>query len=164
VQHYPGGDTQFWRKPGGGEKPESENPVPLSIDWDRPTPLTLVNCSFFGGVKLGAKGGSSIIDVGTTFSNREGLRFIGEGIERYGRIVHVGTLGPGRGDVVEPYVIDRRNTPGTGPPTSGVWQKGDRILNTDPDPSDPAKSWAGWLCIEAGEPGNWAPFGRIGEQ
>ena len=161
IQHYPGGETQFWRKPGGGEKPESENPVPVSIDWDYPVPLTLVNCSFFGGVKLGAVSQSSIISIGTTFSNRDGLRFHGEGIERYGRLVQVGTLAPGSRDVVEPYVIDRRNTPDTQPPIAGVWKKGDRILNVDPNPDVPAKACAGWICIEAGEPGEWWPFGAL---
>jgi len=164
IQHYPGAETQFWKIPGSKkEKPESENPVPISIDWDRPTPLTLVNCSFFGGVKLGKVGQSSIISIGTTFSNRDGLRFCGEGIERYGRLVQIGTLASGTRDVVDPYVIDRRNTPGTAAPTEGVWKKGDRILNTDPNPSVSAKAYAGWICVEAGEPGMWAPYGKIGE-
>jgi len=161
VQHYPGGETQFWRQPEGGEKPESENPVPVSIDWDFCEPLTLINCSFWGGVRLGPHSGSSIIDLGTTFSNRDSRRFYGEGIERYGRLVQLGTVHPDNVRVVEPYLVDRRNMPGTGPPKTGVWQKGDCIRNIDPDPTVPAKAWAGWICIEAGEPGRWAPFGRI---
>ena len=64
-------------------------------------------------------------------------------------------------DVVRNLGLDRRNTPGAKPPKTGVWRKGDRILNTDPDPKTPAKAWAGWICIEAGEPGKWTPFGAL---
>jgi hypothetical protein len=160
--HYPGGETQFWRTPDGkGEKPESENPVPVSIDWDFCEPLTLINCSFWGGVKLGPNSGAPIIDIGTTFSNRDCKRFFGEGIERYGRLVQLGTVHPDNVRAVEPYIVDRRNSPGTEPPKRGIWKKGDCIRNTDPDPAVSAKAWAGWICIEAGEPGKWAPFGRI---
>lgn len=157
VQHYPGGDT------GLGEKPESENPVPISIQWNRPVPLTLINNSFWGGVELGAVSQSMIISQGTTFSNRDGKRFFGEGIERYGRLAEIGTLRPGTRDVLEPYVVDRRNTPGVEPPKKGVWKKGDCIRNTDPDPAVPAKAWAGWICVKEGEPGTWVPFGAIGK-
>jgi hypothetical protein len=161
VQHYPGDETGFWRKPGGGENPESMNPVPVSIDWDFCEPLPLINCSFWGGVKLGPNSGTPIIDIGTTFSNRDCKRFYGEGIEKYGRLVQLGTVHPNNVRALEPYMVDRRNTPGIEPPKTGVWKKGDCIRNTDPDPTVPAKAWAGWICIEAGEPGKWAPFGRI---
>jgi len=164
IQHYPGGETAFWRGPKGEEaKPESDNPAPLSIVWDQPKPLTLINCSFWGGVKLGTVSSSIIIDIGTTFSNREGLRFTGEGIERYGRLIQIGTTHPENIRVTEPYFVDRRNTPGTEPPKVGVWKRGDRILNVEPDPAVPAKAWAGWICIEPGEPGRWVPFGKLGE-
>jgi hypothetical protein len=162
IHHYPGSETQFWRRPGGGENAESMNPVPVSIDWDFCEPLTLINCSFWGGVKLGPNSRSPIIDIGTTFSNRDGRRFYGEGIEKYGRLVQVGSVAPDNVRAVEPYIVDRRNTPGTEPPRTGAWKKGDCIRNTDPEPAVPAKAWAGWICIEAGEPGTWAPFGRIG--
>lgn len=157
VTHYPGGETQL------GEKPESENPVPLSIKWDRPTPLTLINNAFWGGVDLGAVSQSVIIDQGTTFLNRDGLRFTGEGIERYGRLLQLGTLHPKNRGVLQPYIVDRRNTPGEAPPSKGVWQKGDCIRNTDPDPAVPSKAWAGWICVEAGEPGKWTPYGALGK-
>jgi hypothetical protein len=162
VMHYPGGKTQFWRTPDGkGEKPESENPVPVSVDWDYPVPLTLINCSFWGGVRLGPKSESPIIDIGTTFGNRDSKRFYGEGVEKHGRLLRIGTVHPSNVRAVEPYIVDRRNTPGIEPPKTGVWKKGDCIRNTDPDPAVPAKAWAGWICISAGEPGKWAPFGRI---
>jgi hypothetical protein len=161
IQHYPGGETQFWRRPDGGENPESMNPAPVSVDWDFCEPLTLINCSFWGGVRLGPNSGCPIIDIGTTFSNRECKRFYGEGIEKYGRLVQLGAVHPDNVRAVEPYVVDRRNTPGTAPPTAGIWKKGDCIRNTDPDPDVPERAFAGWICIEAGEPGKWAPFGRI---
>ena len=162
VQHYPGGETQFWRIPDSKkEKPESENPVPVSIDWDYCEPLTLINCSFWGGVKLGPNSGNPIIDIGTTFSNRDSRRFYGEGIEKYGRLLQIGTVHPDNVRAVEPYIVDRRNTPGTEPPKMGIWKKGDCIRNTDPDPTMPTKAWAGWICVEAGEPGIWVPYGKL---
>ena len=77
------------------------------------------------------------------------------------RLLRLGTVRPDNVRVLEPYIVDRRNTPGTTAPTRGVWQKGDCIRNTDPDPAVPDKAWAGWICIEPGEPGTWAQFGRI---
>jgi len=59
--------------------------------------------------------------------------------------------------------VDRRNTPGTGPPGTGVWQRGDGIINLEPDPAVPAKAWRGWVCVKAGEPGEWAPYGALGK-
>jgi hypothetical protein len=138
-----------------------ENPIPLSVIYDRPVPLHLIACSLWGGVSLGAKSMASIVDQGTVFIDKTSLGFTGEGITRYGRIIHYGTRHPQNARILEPYVVDRRNTPGTAPPSSGVWAKGDAILNIDPDPGTPAKAWRGWICIEAGEPGRWAPFGAV---
>lgn len=157
VTHYPGAETQL------GEKPESENPVPISIKWDRPTPLALINNAFWGGIELGAISQSMINSQGTTFLNRDGKRFYGEGIERYGRLTQIGTLRPDTRDVLDPYIVDRRNTPGVEPPKKGVWARGDGIINIEPDPSVPTKAWRGWVCIKAGEPGTWAPYGAIGK-
>jgi len=120
--------------------------------------------AFWGGVKLGTTSQALIISEGTTFLNREGLRFIGEGIEKYGRLIQLGTIHPNNPRVLEPYVVDRRNTPGIEPPKTGAWQKGDRILNTDPDPAIPGKAWAGWICIKEGEPGKWRPYGALGKR
>ena len=145
----------------GEDAPEDTNPVPLSVVWDRPTPLQLLNCAFWGGVKLEETSRAVIINQGTTFLNRDGLRFLGEGIERHGRILHVGTIHPDNPRVLEPYIVDRRNTPGDAPPSTGIWQKGDRILNTDPNPAVPTKAWAGWICTEPGEPGKWVSYGAL---
>lgn len=138
------------------------NPVPLSIIYDRPVPLHLIGCSLWGGVSLGAVSQSTIIDQGTVFVDRDSVGFTGEGVTRYGRAVHIGTVNPKNGRLLEPYVVDRRNTPGTGPPTAGVWQRGDAIINAEPDPRQKQKAWRGWVCTKAGEPGEWAPFGALG--
>ena len=48
-------------------------------------------------------------------------------------------------------------------PSAGVWKNGDRVLNTNPDPSDinpdplKNKSYSGWIFTSAG----WKPFGKI---
>ena len=45
-------------------------------------------------------------------------------------------------------------------PTSGTFSKGDICWNQDPK----SDSYVGWICIVAGAPGQWAPFGTIGRQ
>jgi len=135
----------------------------VSVKWDYCVPLTLINCSFGGGVELGPNSENPVISIGTTFSARDVRRFSGEGIEKYGRLLQIGTVHPDNVRAVEPYIIDRRNTPGTEPPKTGVWKKGDCIRNTDPDPAVPAKAWAGWICIKDGEPGGWVPYGALGK-
>jgi hypothetical protein len=142
---------------------QQENPVPLSIVYDRPVPLHLLGCSLWGGVSLGAVSQATIIDQGTVFVDRDAVGFTGEGVTRYGRVVHIGTPDPRNGRVLLPYVVDRRSTPGSGPPTDGVWQRGDGIVNLEPDPAVFAKAWRGWVCIQGGEPGEWAPYGPLGE-
>ena len=139
------------------------NLVPISIDYDRPVPLHLIGCSLWGGVKLGATSQATIIDQGTVFVDRDSAGFTGEGVTCYGRVIHIGTPHPKNGRLIQPYVVDRRNTPGTAPPTSGVWERGDGIINTEPDPTVPAKAWRGWVCIKAGEPGEWTPYGALGK-
>jgi hypothetical protein len=106
---------------------------------------------------------ATIIDQGTVFIDKDSIGFTGPDVTRYGRVIHLGTRHPQNGRILEPYVVDRRNTPGSQPPTAGVWKKGNRILNVDPDPAVAAKSWAGWICIKDGEPGTWAPFGAMGK-
>ncbi|MBI2299687.1 MAG: hypothetical protein HYU66_12225 [Armatimonadetes bacterium] len=157
VRHYDGG----WMHEKVNLK--QPNPVPISILYDRPVPLHLIGCSLWGGVSLGAVSQAIIIDQGTVFVDRDSVGFTGEGVTRYGRVVHVGTPHPQNGRVLLPYVVDRRNTPGTGPPTTGVWERGDGILNVEPEPAVPAKAWRGWVCIKAGEPGEWAPYGALGK-
>lgn len=42
-------------------------------------------------------------------------------------------------------------------PRIGQYNKGDIVWNEDPKPSD----YIGWVCVAAGSPGNWLPFGII---
>jgi hypothetical protein len=154
VRHYCGG---FWNEA------EQRNMVPLSVRYDACVPLHLIGCSLWGGVELGEGSQSAILDQGTVFIDKDSVGFTGPGVTRYGRAIHLGTRHSDNGRILEPYVVDRRNTPGTQPPTAGVWRKGDRILNVDPDPAVPAKTWAGWICIQEGEPGKWRPFGALGQ-
>jgi hypothetical protein len=46
---------------------------------------------------------------------------------------------------------------GTEAPTSGVYNQGDIVWNSRPE----QKKYIGWVCIRAGSPGVWAPFGEI---
>jgi len=158
VRHYDGG----WMHQKVNLK--QGNPVPISIEYDRPVPLHLIGCSLWGGVKLGATSQATIIDQGTVFIDRDSVGFTGEGVTRYGRVIHIGTPHPQNGRLLQPYVVDRRNTPGTGPPSSGVWERGDAIINIEPDPKVPAKAWRGWVCVQSGEPGKWVPFGALGKE
>jgi hypothetical protein len=43
------------------------------------------------------------------------------------------------------------------PPTTGQSKKGDIIWNDNPT----IEGYIGWVCVREGEPGSWAPFGRI---
>jgi hypothetical protein len=43
-------------------------------------------------------------------------------------------------------------------PTSGSYNEGDIVWNIEPR----MNSYVGWICIQAGSPGIWAPFGKIG--
>ena len=43
-------------------------------------------------------------------------------------------------------------------PSDGEYNKGDIIWNSEPA----LGSYVGWICIKSGNPGNWEPFGKIG--
>ena len=43
-------------------------------------------------------------------------------------------------------------------PTSGAYNEGDIVWNIQPR----MNSYVGWICIQTGSPGIWAPFGKIG--
>jgi hypothetical protein len=45
----------------------------------------------------------------------------------------------------------------SGAPTTGKYKLGDLVWNNNPV----TEGFIGWVCVKAGEPGNWAPFGRI---
>jgi len=46
---------------------------------------------------------------------------------------------------------------GTAAPTSGTYQVGDKVYNTNPT----AGGYEGWICVAAGSPGTWKGFGAI---
>lgn len=46
---------------------------------------------------------------------------------------------------------------GTSTPTVGTWSRGDIIWNISPA----AGGYIGWVCVAAGTPGTWKPFGAI---
>jgi hypothetical protein len=152
VRHYNG----FW------STDSANNPVPVSIAYDRPAPLHLIGCHLWGEVSLGSISQSTIIDHGTIFLNKDCAGFTGEGVTKYRRLVSIGTRNAQNARILDPYVIDRRNVPGIGSPSSGYWNRGDGIVNIEPDPAVPAKAWRGWICIQSGEPGQWAPYGALG--
>lgn len=43
-------------------------------------------------------------------------------------------------------------------PTAGSYNKGDIVWNTEPK----VEGYIGWVCVIAGAPGTWVPFGKIG--
>ena len=53
--------------------------------------------------------------------------------------------------------IETSNQSGTEAPTTGTWQVGARLWNASPSLGSPV----GWVCVTAGEPGTWEPFGRV---
>lgn len=43
------------------------------------------------------------------------------------------------------------------PPEHGAWKVGDQLLNQTPKTG----AYVGWICVTAGSPGEWRPFGLI---
>jgi len=46
---------------------------------------------------------------------------------------------------------------GEAAPVAGTWSVGDIVFNGDPSVGEPV----GWVCVSAGTPGTWQPFGEI---
>jgi hypothetical protein len=141
--------------------PDFPKEVPNSVIYDLPVPLNLIGCTFYNSVHLGEASGSCVFEQGTLFINGH-AGFTGPGITRHHRLVSLGARDPQSGRRHQPYFTDRRNVPGTEPPQSGVWERGDGIINVEPDLKIPAKAWRGWVCVAAGEPGQWASYGQLG--
>ncbi len=55
---------------------------------------------------------------------------------------------------------NKKFTNGMAAPTTGSFQIGDICWNTKPQ----ANSYVGWVCVAAGDPGEWLPFGSINLQ
>jgi len=54
----------------------------------------------------------------------------------------------------------KKFTNGLAAPTAGTFEVGDICWNTRPQ----ATSYVGWVCVTAGDPGEWLPFGGINTQ
>jgi len=52
---------------------------------------------------------------------------------------------------------NKKHLSGTAPPVGGVFNEGDIVWNSAPR----QRQHIGWVCVRAGNPGNWAPFGDI---
>jgi parallel beta-helix repeat protein len=57
-----------------------------------------------------------------------------------------------------PHTMQSGNTEANAAPTTGTWNRGDRVWNTQPT----AGGTAGWVCVTSGSPGTWKTFGVIG--
>ena len=53
---------------------------------------------------------------------------------------------------------NRLQTVSSSYPTSGSFNSGDIVWNADPR----INHYVGWVCVQAGSPGIWEPFGKIG--
>ena len=53
---------------------------------------------------------------------------------------------------------NRLQTVGRTYPTAGSYNAGDIVWNSEPK----INQYAGWICVQAGSPGLWEPFGKIG--
>jgi hypothetical protein len=52
---------------------------------------------------------------------------------------------------------DKLHLSGTEPPSDGIFSLGDIVWNSNPQ----QRGYIGWVCIRAGNPGVWNPFGEI---
>jgi len=53
---------------------------------------------------------------------------------------------------------NKLQTVGNHSPTAGSYNPGDIVWNSDPK----INQYVGWICVQAGSPGIWEPFGKIG--
>lgn len=101
-------------------------------------------------------GSSSMIEIGDKNNQRKPVKVFGP------LSVNVNNPDPTLsfsvgGDV---SIGDKRFTKGINVPTSGNYNMGDICWNSRPQ----AGSYIGWVCITAGTPGQWLPFGSINTQ
>lgn len=53
--------------------------------------------------------------------------------------------------------IHARHGSQTAAPTTGLWERGDIVWNSEPS----ASGTIGWVCVAGGEPGTWKTWGAI---
>jgi len=84
-------------------------------------------------------------------------------VSLYGQVT-VGVANPDPGvalTVAGPVSIENKKFQvGASAPTSGSFNKGDIVWNSNPMPHN----FIGWVCIVDGTPGQWLPFGAIAAQ
>lgn len=66
----------------------------------------------------------------------------------------------GNGHTATILTEERKEQFGTAPPAGGTWSRRDVVWNTLPTTGTPL----GWVCISAGTPGTWVPFGAVNNQ
>lgn len=95
-------------------------------------------------IAIGANGGITLADKVVVRGK------LGVGVKNFADDVDITTAGPVR-------FQGKKQEVGAEPPTNGVYVLGDIVWNSAPRKT----SYIGWVCIRAGTPGEWAPFGQI---
>lgn len=101
-------------------------------------------------------GDKDSIEIGSKTNNRKPVKVFGPlsvGINNPDPTVNF-SVG---GDV---SIGNKRFTNGTNAPTEGSYELGDICWNSNPI----AANYIGWVCVVAGNPGQWLPFGEIKSQ
>ena len=96
------------------------------------------------------------IEIGSKTNNRKPVKVFGPlsvGINNPDPTVNFSV----NGDV---SIGNKRFTNGTRPPVAGSFELGDICWNTNPM----VANHIGWVCVVAGNPGQWLPFGEIKSQ
>jgi len=86
-------------------------------------------------------------------NNNYSIQFSGNNIYIFNTDWFSGAYGMGLGTIAG----TRKEFSGTASPATGSWNKGDKIMNTNPTPG----SYDGWICVTSGTPGTWKGFGLI---
>ncbi len=94
-----------------------------------------------GNIELGA----STSTITTTVHGR-----LGVGVNNMDSDVSLATNGPIK-------IAGKKISSGSEIPTSGTFRQGDIVYNDNAV----ATGYVGWVCVRAGTPGEWKPFGQI---
>ena len=101
-------------------------------------------------------GDANVVEIGDKTNTRKPVKVFGP--------LSVGINNPDpdlnfsvSGDV---SIGNKRFTNGASAPASGSYELGDMCWNTNPQ----ASGHIGWVCVSAGNPGQWLPFGEIKPQ
>jgi hypothetical protein len=101
-------------------------------------------------------GDKDSVEIGSKTNNRKPVKVFGPlsvGINNPDPTVNF-SVG---GDV---SIGNKRFTNATSSPTTGSYEMGDICWNSNPI----AANYIGWVCVVAGNPGQWLPFGEIKSQ